>query len=386
MRRHSLKFSIVIPCFNNSGYLPLCLDSALRNIANKDGEIICVDDCSTDDTIAVLESYAKKYGSIKIVKHSENSGSNEARRSGVYAASGDYVLFVDPDDRLTDGAVDAIINKLAESEVDVLFFDFKFADGFDLNKMPNEDSKIHYYKQILKGHLLATSKFSAIDAIYTSPPRLGVMVWGRAWKRELLVKGFELIPEGWCVEQEDDCESLMFLVLAESVSMIDYVGYEYKWDTGVTNEDIDERSAIRYLRNAVFVTRFIASFKKHFGLDSQYVPYLRFIENNVQDKYKKIAKWFLKSASNREELIEKAVFGDERMQMLAMLCFEREFNHSTMLKTIGTIPFLNFIIRLKRIYLKLRVKLTRDVSYRQCIENERFSLKSVRNLIKVAKA
>ena len=74
------------------------------------------------------------------------------------------------------------------------------------------------------------------------------------------------------------------------------------------------------------------------------------------------------------------------MQMLAMLCFEREFNHSTMLKTIGMIPFLNFIIRLKRIYLKLRVKLTRDVSYRQCIENERFSLKSVRNLIKVAKA
>jgi glycosyltransferase involved in cell wall biosynthesis len=345
-----------------------------------------VDDCSTDDTIAVLELYAEKYGSINIVRHSVNGGTNEARRSGVQAAGGDYVLFMDPDDRLTEGIVDVIINKLAEKEVDVLFFDFKFADGFDLNSCSNENSKIHYYKQIQKGHLLAISKSSAIDAIYTSPPRLGVMVWGKAWKRELLIKGFDFIPEGWCVEQEDDCESLMFLTLAESVSMIDYVGYEYRWDSGCTNYDICERGAIRYLRNAFFVTRFIASFKKHFGLDSKYVPYLRFIENNVQDKYEKIAKWFLKSASSREELLEGRCFGDERTQMLAMLCFERETGHSKMLKVIASIPFLNLIIRLRRIYLKLREKLTKDVSYRQCIENERFSLKSVRNLIKAAKA
>lgn len=380
-----MKFSIVISCFNNSRYLPLCLDSALRNIANKDGEIICVDDCSTDDTIAVLESYAEKYCSIKIVKHSENSGSNEARRSGVQAASGDYVLFVDPDDRLTDGAVDVIINKLAEREVDVLFFDFKFADGFDLNKMPNEDSKSLYYKQILKGHLLATSKTSAIDAIYATSPRLGVMVWGKVWKRELLVKGFDLIPEGWCVEQEDDCETLMFLVLAERVSMIDYIGYEYRWDSGVTNYGIDERSAIRYLRNAVFVTRFIASFKKHFGLDSKYVSYLRFIENNVQDKYEKIAKWFLKSASSREELLERRCFGDERTLMLALLYFERESEYAKTLNLIGSIPFLNFIVKLRRSYLKLRMKLTKNVSYRQCIENERYSLKKFRSLIKASK-
>lgn len=375
-----MKFSIIISCFNNSRFLPLCIKTALRNAENKDVEIICVDDCSTDDTIAVLESYAKIYDSIKIVKHKENKGTNESRRSGVLAASGDYVLFMDQDDRLTEGIVDALINKLAEKEVDVLFFDFKFADSFDLNGCSNENSRVHYYKQIQKGHLLATSKSSAIDAIYTSPPRLGVMVWGRAWKRELLVKGFELIPEGWCVEQEDDCESLMFLALAESVSMIDYVGYEYRWDSGVTNDDIDERSAIRYLRNAVFVTRFITAFKKHFGLDSKYVPYLRFIENNVQDKYKKIAKWFLKSASNREELLERRCFGDERTQMLAMLCFERESEYSRMLKAIGSIPFFNLLLKFRRMYLKLCMKL---FGSHKSLESERMELKKVRALYRI---
>lgn len=379
-----MKFSIVIPSFNNSRYLPLCLDSALRNIANKDGEIICVDDCSTDDTIEILESYAKRHESIKIVRHHVNGGTNEARRSGVMAAGGDYVLFVDPDDRLTDGTIDIVMNKLSEKHSDVLFFGFKFADEFDLNGCPNENSKIHYYKQIQKGHLLATSKFSAIDAIYATSPRLGVMVWGRAWKRELLVKGFELIPEGWCVEQEDDCESLMFLALAESVSMTDYVGYEYKWDAGVTNEDIDERSAIRYLRNAFFVARFIASFKKHFGPDSQYVPYLQFVENNVKDKYEKIAKWLIKSVNDREELLERKWFMDDWMP-LTMFCFERENEHARILKTIASFPFLNVMIRLKRIYLKLRMKLTKDASYRRSIENDRFFLKMVRSSLKSAK-
>lgn len=211
------------------------------------------------------------------------------------------------------------------------------------------------------------------------------MVWGKAWKRKLLIKGFEIIPEGWCVEQEDDCESLMFLALAESVSMIDYVGYEYRWASGVTNYGIDERSAIRYLRNAVFVTRFIASFKKHFGLDSKYVSYLRFIENNVQDKYEKIAKWFLKSASNKEELLERQCFGDERTLMLALLYFERKSEYVKTLNLIGSIPFLNLIVKLRRIYLKLRMKLTKDVSYRRCIENERYSLKKFRSLIRAAK-
>jgi hypothetical protein len=172
----------------------------------------------------------------------------------------------------------------------------------------------------------------------------------------------------------------MFLALAESVSMIDYVGYEYKWDTGVTNEDIDERSAIRYLRNAFFVTRFIVAFKKHFGLDSKYAPYLQFVENNVQDKYEKIAKWLIKSVSDREEIIEKAVLGDERMQMLAMLCFECESEYSKMLKAIVSIPFFNLLLKFRRMYLKLRMKL---FGLHKSLESERMVLKKVRALCRI---
>jgi hypothetical protein len=70
---------------------------------------------------------------------------------------------------------------------------------------------------------------------------------------------------------------------------------------------------------------------------------------------------------------------------LTMFCFERENEHARILKTIASIPFLNVMIRLKRIYLKLRVKLTKDASYRRSIENERFFLKMVRSTMKSSK-
>jgi hypothetical protein len=136
---------------------------------------------------------------------------------------------------------------------------------------------------------------------------------------------------------------------------------------------------MRYLRNAVFVTRFQSAFKKYFGDDSQYKSYLHFVDNNVLDKYRKISNFLLKSVENREEILEKAVFGDERTQMLAMLCFERESEYSRMLKAIGSIPFFNLLLKFRRMYLKLCMKL---FGSHKSLESERMELKKVRALFR----
>jgi FkbM family methyltransferase len=84
-------------------------------------EIILVDDCSTKgDTIATVTAYTKAASNMKLLRHSENCGPNEARRSGVKAASGDYVLFVDGDDMLSRDAVENLRMKACETEADVI--------------------------------------------------------------------------------------------------------------------------------------------------------------------------------------------------------------------------------------------------------------------------
>ena len=56
---NDIKFSIIIPCYNVDKYISACLDSILnQDIDNQSVELICIDDCSTDNTLRILEKYA----------------------------------------------------------------------------------------------------------------------------------------------------------------------------------------------------------------------------------------------------------------------------------------------------------------------------------------
>ncbi len=91
-----MKISVVVPVYNTSKYLRKCLDS-LVNQTFKDIEIICVNDGSTDSSLSILQEYKAKYNSIKIISQ-KNQGLSSARNTGIEAACGDYIGFVDSDD------------------------------------------------------------------------------------------------------------------------------------------------------------------------------------------------------------------------------------------------------------------------------------------------
>ena len=118
-----MKISVIVPIYNvERQLLQACLDSLVKQTLRKDEyEIILVDDCSTDNnTMAVISEFTKGTTNMNLVRHRENSGPNEARRSGVKAADGDYVLFVDGDDMLTRDAVENLRMKAYETEADVV--------------------------------------------------------------------------------------------------------------------------------------------------------------------------------------------------------------------------------------------------------------------------
>ena len=91
------KVSVVIPCYNVAPYVATCLDS-LINQTLTDIEIICVDDKSTDDTAKIITDYVKRDKRIKLIKQRKNQGVSVARNTGINAAGGEYIGFVDPDD------------------------------------------------------------------------------------------------------------------------------------------------------------------------------------------------------------------------------------------------------------------------------------------------
>lgn len=90
------KISIIVPMYGVEKYLDKCVKS-IQNQTIRDIEIILVDDGSPDKCGELAEEYAKKDSRIKVI-HQENSGLGPARNSGMYAASGEYIGFVDSDD------------------------------------------------------------------------------------------------------------------------------------------------------------------------------------------------------------------------------------------------------------------------------------------------
>lgn len=111
--------SIIIPVYNVEQYLKQCLDSLLVD-NHFTGQVICVNDGSTDECLTILEQYANKYPNVEFCSQ-ENQGQSVARNTGLEHAIGDYVLFLDSDDYFSKGAID-LLNGLATQNPDVDFF------------------------------------------------------------------------------------------------------------------------------------------------------------------------------------------------------------------------------------------------------------------------
>jgi len=101
------KTSIVIPVFNAEAYLPACLDSAIQQ-SLKEIEIICVNDCSTDSSPAILSDFTNDDHRVRVINHNRNKGAAAARNTGLNDARGEYVFYLDADDTLPSDAIEKL--------------------------------------------------------------------------------------------------------------------------------------------------------------------------------------------------------------------------------------------------------------------------------------
>ena len=124
--------SVIIPMYNAEKYIDECLTS-LVNQTFKDFEIIIVDDCSTDNSYAVAESFAEIFGGrLKIAKLSANSGfPGIPRNFALTAARGKYVYFLDSDDILIETALEELYDVAEKFNADIVHVEKFFSFGED---------------------------------------------------------------------------------------------------------------------------------------------------------------------------------------------------------------------------------------------------------------
>lgn len=119
-----IKTSVIIPLFNAERYIGECLDSLLVQTL-RDFEVIIVDDCSTDSSPALVESYLERFGGrLKIITLPQNTGSGAIPRNvGLEYANGNYVYFMDNDDLLIDNALETLYNFAEAYQAEVVYME-----------------------------------------------------------------------------------------------------------------------------------------------------------------------------------------------------------------------------------------------------------------------
>ena len=206
-----MKFSVVIPVYNVKDYLEKCVDSVLAQ-TGADYEILLVDDGSTDGVCPeICDRYGREYPDRIRVIHQENGGLGAARNTGIEAAQGEYLVFIDSDDYILPGLLEDVSAALAEHPCDIIDF------GFQVVREDGTVTETHA-GELPSGCVLSLSEYPQMLLVLPS-------AWRRVYRRSLFLNtGIRYPSRVW---YEDIRTTLKLFAAADGVVSIPKPYYAY---------------------------------------------------------------------------------------------------------------------------------------------------------------
>ena len=122
MKNPDPKISVVVPVFNVEDYLCACIESII-NQSFRDLEIILVNDGSTDSSLDICNTFSARDQRITVINQ-KNTGLSGARNSGIKAARGEYILFVDSDDFVAANSLKVVCDAISSNKAEIYEFAF----------------------------------------------------------------------------------------------------------------------------------------------------------------------------------------------------------------------------------------------------------------------
>ena len=204
--------SLIITVFNVESYLPQCLDSVLAQ-THDDIEVILIDDGSTDSSGDICTRYKDSDERIRVLRQ-ENRGIADTRNAGIEASTGDYIVFVDADDRIAEDHVEYLLKLCTDNDADMACCAWTLDDHGRMSKCSYRKNEPGLYK----------GDHEAMRALLTTR-LLSSSVWGKIYKRVLFDE--VRFPEGTNY-YEDDATMYRLVSHASSVAIGDRSTYYYR--------------------------------------------------------------------------------------------------------------------------------------------------------------
>ena len=208
-----MKISIVVPIYNVQDYIGQSLESIMHQDYDGDVECILVDDCGADRSMEIVEERLKRYNGrfeFRVIRHEHNRGVSAARNLGIKAASGDYILFVDSDDTITEDCLRVLSGPLKNSNYDFVIGHFRYVC----------EPPIAIDFPLPEGEIVEREKI-----IVTFRRKWNILAWNKLVNREFIANNRLYFQEG--LIHEDELWSFAVACSAKSMYAVPKVTYNY---------------------------------------------------------------------------------------------------------------------------------------------------------------
>ena len=235
-------FSVIMPIFRGEGRVSQAIESVLAQ-GIESMEIICIDDCSPDNSAAEVEKMQARHPGIKLLRNKENRGPGGSTNYGIEEATGDYVVIVHADDTLMPGALESIASHVAEHPSDLVLIGCE---------------------EVRRGRLRPLTAGPLLDHLAQQPQPFTASVaprvmfwppgpWSRVYRRRYLLDNDIRFPDGVF---EDIPWSVQTVLEAKSISLAPGIHYRYVTSesessitTSLNRRNLDRLTQIHLVRS-----------------------------------------------------------------------------------------------------------------------------------------
>ena len=282
----SPKISVIIPIYNVEKYLDKCIES-VRQQSFTDIEIICVDDCSPDNSVAIVKKHISEDERIILISHEKNTGLGGARNSAIRIAKGEYLASVDSDDYMQLNMLEKLWEATENKKHDIVSCGFNRVDeiGMILSSTQYSDRQI---------------SASEIDIFKTLNPGF----WNKLWRKSLFVDNQIYFPTH--DYYEDMSTTPRILSKAKSIHIIKDKLYSYLVRSGSITGSYGDKHTIDYFKGFEIIYNFL-------------------IENDLLNKYEQGFKEYVKNnvMYHAKSILSADLYIEEKKQYLRNLLFLR---------------------------------------------------------------
>jgi|GEM_PF-2533171 len=213
-----IRLSIILPVYNVEKYIAECLESVYnQDISESEYEVICVNDRSPDRSRDVILDFKKKHKNLILIEHETNKRQGAARNTGLRAARGKYLWFIDPDDFIAENCFAELLENAESSDLDILFFDYSEVD--ETGKFI-KNCEFNFHNKICEGKDVLKDKKNCWKIAGGYPFR-------RLIKKNLILQNNIFFSEGK-VFMEDVGFSIHCFILAKKIKYLPKIFYFYR--------------------------------------------------------------------------------------------------------------------------------------------------------------